>query len=56
MVRRLIAAGMLASVAMFGVGCDPEPNTPGEAIEEAGNEIGNAVDDAANEVEDAVNE
>jgi hypothetical protein len=49
-----IALG-ISSAALFGVSCEPdEPDTPGEAIEQMGEEVGDAVDDAADEVEDAI--
>lgn len=43
-------------LVLFGAGCDPEPATPGEKIEEMGEEVGDAVDDAADEMEDAAEE
>lgn len=43
-------------LVLFGAGCNPEPETPGEKIEEMGEEMGDAVDDAADNVEDAAEE
>lgn len=35
----------LVSASMFGIACDKEPDTPGEALEEAGDDVEDAADD-----------
>lgn len=55
-MTKLLSALFLASAAFIFVGCESEPDSPGDAIEEAGEEMGEAVDEAAEEVEDAADE
>ena len=55
-MKKLIGALFVSTFALALVGCESEPDTPGEVIEEAGEELGDAVDDAAEEVEDAAEE
>lgn len=55
-MTKLLSALFLSSAAFILVGCESEPDTPGEVIEEAGEDIGDAVDDAADEMEDAADE
>lgn len=52
MRKSLIAACVVATSA-FGLGCDSEPDGPGEAIEEAADEMGDAIEDAGDEIKDA---
>ncbi|GJM27089.1 MAG: hypothetical protein DHS20C16_35040 [Phycisphaerae bacterium] len=51
----LLASGIFAAV-LFGGGCEPEDETVGDKIEEAGDKMGDAVDDVKDGVEDAVEE
>lgn len=55
-MKRMIALLSILAAGLFGVGCDTEPDSPGEAIEEAGDELGDALDEIGDEVEDATDE
>jgi hypothetical protein len=48
----LTALGITAAT-FLGASCEPEPETPGEHIEEVGEEVGEAVDEISDEVKDA---
>ena len=55
-MKKLISALFVSTFALALVGCESEPDTPGEVIEEAGEELGEAVDEVADEVKDAAEE
>jgi hypothetical protein len=44
-VKTLLIGLCLAGTSMFGIACDKEPDTPGEAMEEAGDDVEDAADD-----------
>lgn len=56
MITRLLIALGIVSAAVLGVGCSPKSDTPGEAIEDAADDMGDAVEDAGDAVEDAAEE
>lgn len=48
----LVAAGLTLGLATFA-GCDNEPDTPGEALDRAAENVEDAADEAGDRIEDA---
>ena len=55
MRKFLILLGVVG-LSMFGVGCESEPDTPGEKLQDIGDEMGDAMEDVSDTVEDAVDQ
>ena len=52
MRKFLILLGVVG-LSMFGVGCESEPDTPSEKLQDIGDEMGDAMEDVGDEIGDA---
>lgn len=53
-MKRTFAGLSIALAALFGAGCDPEPDSAEEVVEEAADDVGDALEEAGEAVEEAV--
>ena len=55
-MRKFLIMLSVVGLSMFGVGCDSEPDTPSEKLEEIGDELGDAAEEVGDEIGDAAEE